>query len=289
MNNWLSRISPMARIVGNAFCDAQWVEPLRVIYDHEIILVSEGGMVTETLGKSYECGKNSFILIPPGLPHVTHDNINKRGHRHWIHFSWEAPREERDIPVLSYHPNPPQIELYRLAPAYVPSGILHGELHSPDYVFDLFEKLESLWNRGSEHQQVLSRSILLEIILELLDDRPRTRTGSDSTTGLASSVRKRLDVLSKLPVNEITSIQSELGQLGYSYAHLCRIFRKTYGVTPVGYINAIRMERAKKLLRDTNLSISQVAYRVGFDNPAYFSRLFSKVVGISPKMFSRGP
>ncbi len=86
MENWLGNISPVARIVGSAYCEAQWVEPLRVIYDHEIILTSEGGMVTEALGKSYECGANSFIIIPPGLQHVTHDHMNKRGHRHWIHF-----------------------------------------------------------------------------------------------------------------------------------------------------------------------------------------------------------
>lgn len=152
----------------------------------------------------------------------------------------------------------------------------HGNLRNPEYVFDLFEKLETFWNNGSPHQQTLSRAILLEIIIELLDEKPRKISGENKATSLASSVRRHLDTLSKLPVNQCPSVQSELEKLGYSYAHLSRVFRRTNGVTPVGYINAVRIERAKMLLRDTDLSISQVAYRVGFENPAYFSRLFRK-------------
>jgi len=62
--------------------------------------------------------------------------------------------------------------------------------------------------------------------------------------------------------------------LGFSYAHLCRIFHASFGLTPVEYRNTARLEQAKTLLRDTSLTIAEIAYRAGFQDPAYFTRQF---------------
>ncbi|NQU43735.1 helix-turn-helix transcriptional regulator [bacterium] len=81
------------------------------------------------------------------------------------------------------------------------------------------------------------------------------------------------------------SVQATLQGLGCSYAHAGRVFRETYGISPVEYMNAIRIERARLFLRDTDLSISEAAYRVGFSSAAYFSRLFKRLTGLSPREF----
>ena len=85
------------------------------------------------------------------------------------------------------------------------------------------------------------------------------------------------------------NIRSELGiqellqTLGFSYAHLCRGFRSAFGLTPVEYRNAARIEQAKTLLRDTNLTIAEIAHQVGFQDAGYFSRQFRKLNNLKPR------
>ena len=85
-----------------------------------------------------------------------------------------------------------------------------------------------------------------------------------------------------------SGIQEMLGSLGFSYAHLCRIFHAAFGLTPVEYRNTARLEQAKTLLRDSSLTIAEVAYRIGFQDPAYFTRQFRKRNNLGPRQFRAG-
>lgn len=79
------------------------------------------------------------------------------------------------------------------------------------------------------------------------------------------------------------------------YAELCGIslssfqhtFTKITGVTPQRYLITIRIENAKKMLTNSELSIKEVAQAVGYEDQLYFSRLFKKYEGISPRKFSK--
>lgn len=62
-------------------------------------------------------------------------------------------------------------------------------------------------------------------------------------------------------------------------------YKQTFGVSPIEYLIRLRMERACFLLQDANLNIGQVAREVGYGNLHYFSRLFRKRFGQSPKRF----
>lgn len=61
--------------------------------------------------------------------------------------------------------------------------------------------------------------------------------------------------------------------------------KKNYGVSPNTYIQNIRLDYAMKLLRDTNDTISEVAYEAGYTDPKYFSRAFKKAKGLTPTEF----
>lgn len=74
------------------------------------------------------------------------------------------------------------------------------------------------------------------------------------------------------------------------YAEVCGVsernfyacFKKWSGKTPVDYRNEIRMTAAASLLKRSNLSVAEVAFKTGFEDPYYFSRIFKKQMGISP-------
>ena len=72
---------------------------------------------------------------------------------------------------------------------------------------------------------------------------------------------------------------------GYSTVHLINRFRQRYGITPGAQITRLRMLRAEELLRNTALSVKQVALAVGYEDEFYFSRIFRKHQGRSPRRF----
>lgn len=75
--------------------------------------------------------------------------------------------------------------------------------------------------------------------------------------------------------------------LGISENYLSRLFRQELGLTLVEYINRYRIQIARDLLEHTDLLITVIAQQVGFDDPAYFSRVFAQQVGMSPRAYRR--
>ena len=84
------------------------------------------------------------------------------------------------------------------------------------------------------------------------------------------------------------SIQDIADELGISRYHLCRVFKESRGETLLEYIAEVRMERAKRLLEETELSIGEVAQQVGFNNVTYFHKRFKQSFGITPSQLRRG-
>src|SRR5436309_14788140 len=69
---------------------------------------------------------------------------------------------------------------------------------------------------------------------------------------------------------------------GVSEAHFARSFKEAFGVPPHRYLLTRRLERATALLRDTNLSITEVAFQTGWNSLGTFGRTFRDVTGESP-------
>jgi AraC-like DNA-binding protein len=62
-------------------------------------------------------------------------------------------------------------------------------------------------------------------------------------------------------------------------------FKKYTGYTPIQYITKLRLDKAKQLLRSSNLPIAKIAQEVGYTDSFYFARVFSKEMGLSPREF----
>ena len=72
-----------------------------------------------------------------------------------------------------------------------------------------------------------------------------------------------------------------------SPAHFTRVFRATFGETPHRYLQRRRVERAMFLLRETERSVTDIAFAVGFTSPGTFSRTFRDIVGRPPRAYRK--
>ena len=78
------------------------------------------------------------------------------------------------------------------------------------------------------------------------------------------------------------SLDEIAGALYVNGNYLSRVFKRETGQTLLYYHNAVRCEKAKQLLTDTDLSVSEVSEAVGFVSPAHFSHIFRKMTGTAP-------
>ena len=97
--------------------------------------------------------------------------------------------------------------------------------------------------------------------------------------------------------NVLTYIDESLGEslkvrelarhVGLSQFHFARMFRRSVGRPPHGYLTDLRMERAKRLLRETGMPLAEVATRVGYQTQAHFTGVFHREVGMTPRSYRR--
>lgn len=259
-----------------------WIEPKRYIYDHELVLIRDGRYQIEIDEENYSCEKNQYIIIPPNRAHTS--ICQQAGRREYVHFDWIHTRVDPETPVMTFYPARPKPELMRPSPSFVPDGVQQGTISSPMVIFNLMNRLNLMLTDESPHERLAARGVLMELLLRLLDPQTVVAKGTHHQEFLAHRVRAELDKAMAMPSPNF-SICERFGQLGHSYEHLSRVFRKQYGLTPNEYVQSIRIERAKDLLRHTDLIIASIADNVGYADSVYFSRLFKRHTGISPGKF----
>lgn len=94
------------------------------------------------------------------------------------------------------------------------------------------------------------------------------------------------DYLSEHYAEPIT-LSALASALGVSVSQLKRVFREQLGQSVIGYLTALRISEAKRLIREGDLTFTQIAERVGIESIYYFSNLFKKHTGMSPSEYEK--
>ncbi|MDY3280663.1 MAG: AraC family transcriptional regulator, partial [Eubacteriales bacterium] len=81
------------------------------------------------------------------------------------------------------------------------------------------------------------------------------------------------------------TVSSVAEELGLSPAYFARLFQRRMGIAPVKYIIKVKMAQAKRMLTEGNYSIKEIAAALHYENQLYFSRQFTRDVGIPPRQY----
>lgn len=272
------------RCVGNGRVSVNYTTPLRIIYDHELLLYRETEHLVVVDDVEYLCPADSFIIIPPGRWHYTLNPSEQEGYQYWCHFNWTWQDDHGETPVMCFAPGKPAYHLCRRAPATVPDGVFYGRLAAPERCFALAERLANLMDRESGHDHMLAGAVLWELLIEVLGEPDAERRVPKGEVPLASRIR---DVLDRAVLNqpEESVVQLLLDSFDYSYETLCRAFTKAYAIPPTRYLRSQKVIQAKILLRNTDLQVAEIAYRTGFGSASYFTKIFGSLTGFTPSRF----
>lgn len=131
------------------------------------------------------------------------------------------------------------------------------------------------FNNVHEAKQWVS-GICLKIMNHIASDRQHT---------YKTLVEQAIEYVKEHYPNSDISVNKVCGHLHISAGYFSNIFKKERKMTFVNYLLHIRMEAAKELLRTTDLKAFEIAEKVGYAEPNYFSFSFRKYVGMSPKEY----
>jgi len=152
----------------------------------------------------------------------------------------------------------------------------------------LFSKLDNYFDRAKPFAQ--KRDVTLEIqsfVQFVVAQILKQHTATDFET--TSNHLRLLPALEFINLHYHSNIRlgmlAEESCLSPNYFH--RIFKKTFSMTPFDYIEKMRMEEAIRLLSYTDTPVKEISYSIGYEDEAYFSRIFSKTYQESPGRYRK--
>jgi AraC-like DNA-binding protein len=130
-------------------------------------------------------------------------------------------------------------------------------------------------------------ALLLETYLSLIIQKLAFAKQSPERRGLSTAqYNKIVEYLNARPEQDVT-LAGLAALVGFSPSHFARAFTASAGIPPHRFQIEMRIERAKKMLENTDLSIGEVAALSGYEDAGYFARLFRNEVGVTPMHYRR--
>lgn len=149
---------------------------------------------------------------------------------------------------------------------------------------DEFRQLLAAWSAKTIGYEWYTRARFVSI----LDYLARALHASDEQDATPShAIRTTIEYI-KRHLHEPIDRDVLAQHVSLSPSYFSTLFKQHTGYSPTQYIHKLRLDRAKQLLQTTQLSIQRIAEEVGFANAYYFTRVFTRETGLSPRSYRRG-
>ncbi|WP_373231317.1 AraC family transcriptional regulator [Cohnella sp.] len=186
-----------------------------------------------------------------------------------------------DLPIQLYQIRFEQIDRDETHEAVTLKGEL--AIDQPAKLLNLIENLYKHWKEGKDHilQKLRLQIVFYELLFFLYQ---QSCNEEQETKDTKSRIRRAVDYI-HLHYHKDMSRDKLAGIADLSPGYFAQAFKRETGMSPIDYLNDIRIEKAKELLVATSDKLQGVAESVGYKDPFYFSRMFKKTVGLSPTVY----
>ena len=224
--------------------------------DWTLYIVIDGGFCCEFDGKQEQLEKGDLYFIPPSTHFKRH--VTKELKVHFFRFQAQAP-----------------------LPFPLPTGKI--KILDSSRLQSTLQMLARVSALPLEERELHVRHLLCDILFQYRCESTgaaQLHAISDPTVVAVLQYLKQ-SYAQKLNMREVAE------RFGLSPSGLILKFRRTTGQLPMRHLIGIRIDRAKRLLADTSLSLSEIAEQTGFENCYYFSNSFKRETGLSPSVYRK--
>jgi AraC family transcriptional regulator, arabinose operon regulatory protein len=231
---------------------------------HILIFCIEGSGWCQIDDQQHTVNPGEALLIPRSVPHIYGAADPSPWSIHWVHFNGTAAN--------SYIYHLPENE-----------NVLSVDPQSCHAIESLFYECYESFVGGF----VLHRLIFCAQLLQHLLGRLFFNNAAYSPVQRTSRFRSLESTLKYLHENitENLALSEMAAHADLSVSHFSYLFKQQTGYSPVDYFINLKMQHACQLLSFSSKSVQQIAYEIGYDDPYYFSRIFKKVLGVSPRQY----
>jgi AraC-like DNA-binding protein len=222
--------------------------------------------------QDFEVNEGMVFLTKPGEVHGGIDTTLRPAEWFWIHIHFPENQALHGLTVL---------ETREMQEAYARTSLCL--FPGSDLLKDAFIRLLDEHRSPGEHGPLIARATLHELMVLLIRDHDRVNVKSASDA-VSAEVRLALAWLDQ-NIGQPLSIPQLAAASGLSQSHFRQRFHKETGFTPSDYLSRRRVLRAKQILQNRQVPITEVAFRLGFQSSPYFAAVFRKFTGMTPSEY----
>lgn len=241
-----------------------------------LIYCVEGTGWYSVSGKEYKVQSGEYFVLPPNQPHSYGASERDSWTIYWIHFSGEHACIYAEGMLTPQRIN-----------VAMNSRIMDR--------INIFEEILRTLHSGNGIEELRYASSLLHYFLASMRYiglfRGIRQQENPEAASLSANQGKfvceaAIHFMKENLENSI-KLQHIAGYTGYSQTHFSSMFKKHMGMSPMAYFNHLKIKQACYLLRETDLKVNQICRKLCIDDQYYFSRLFSKIMNISPTAYRK--
>ena len=236
------------------------------IDQYVLIYCVDGSGFFSLRGKEYQVERNQFFILPAGVPHKYGARKGGAWTIYWVHFYGEHAA------IYAKGMQTPQSI----------NVAINSRIRDRINIFD--EILTTL-QESNDLEHLRYASSVLHHFLASIRFLRQYRHASEATIN-TNPTDAAIHFMRENIENHI-SLQDVLDYVGYSQSYFSAVFKQQTGESPHAYFLQMKIEHARKLLEETDLKVNQICHKIGIDDPYYFSRLFSQMVGCSPQNYRK--
>ena len=229
-----------------------WKHLTRRLFEYEMMIVTEGELFIADDDRECHVKAGEYLIMSP--TRVQRGTRVCRCRFYWMHFRCDALPTSVSLPP-------------------------HAAFNDRENIETLAHML--LKTEAERPRSVRSRYLATQLLLELAEGQAETETGLTRRQQLVRAVKEFVTFhrFSEIQVRDIAR------ELGYHEKYLSAVFHETEGITLKKFLVETRLLEAKRLLLETDYTVTEVAYYLNFPSPHNFSRFFKQETGMTATQF----
>ena len=258
MENTYSSLIPNISYFKERKCSTDWKLPERIIPYYDLTYIISGKIKYVIDGNPYELKEGDVIFVQKGSSRQTFVNSNSPAHYFAFNFDYffttETSNTELPFPLIF-------------------------SIGLDTEIINLCKQFNIIWNKTNiNNKDLIARGLFMQILHKLLNFDQSSNINFPIEDKRIRTIKNfiLLNITKKIDIETLASI------INLHPIYFSAFFKKHTGMSPVDYIQKLRIHTAESLLLTGKYNITEVASLCGFDDPFYFSRLFKKLMGIPP-------